>query len=265
MWERINKILKGQIVTSVLYTLLGLCFILMPVNTVNIICKFVFGVVLILAGAYHILIYVLEKINATLLDLLSGGMLLVIGIFLFYNPQIVVKLLPVLLGTFVLADSIWVLKGGVRLKKSGRSQWRFLVFGSLIFIVPGIAMIIDPFDMVKYTVIFAGAVMLANGVFDIVFMILMRRGLKQAEKAAEEAVELAKAAEADNRQKEEKTEQPEYAPWSSRTGSENTERFEEKPQEDADPMEEPSFGEVQEEPEKKEPQEGETGEVHIVE
>ena len=118
MWERINKILKGQIVTSVLYTLLGLCFILMPVNTVNIICKFVFGVVLILAGAYHILIYVLEKINATLLDLLSGGMLLVIGIFLFYNPQIVVKLLPVLLGTFVLADSIWVLKGGVRLKKS---------------------------------------------------------------------------------------------------------------------------------------------------
>lgn len=255
MWERINKILKGQIVTSVLYTLLGLCFILMPVNTVNIICKFVFGVVLILAGAYHILIYVLEKINATLLDLLSGGMLLVIGIFLFYNPQIVVKLLPVLLGTFVLADSIWVLKGGVRLKKSGRSQWRFLVFGSLIFIVLGIAMIIDPFDMVKYTVIFAGAVMLANGVFDIVFMILMRRGLKQAEKAAE----------ADNRQKEEKTEQSEYAPWSSRTGSENTERFEEKPQEDADPMEEPSFGEVQEEPEKKDPQEGETGEVHIVE
>ena len=30
-------------------------------------------------------------------------------------------------------------------------------------------------------------------------------------------------------------------------------------------MEEPSFGEVQEEPEKEEPQEGETGEVHIVE
>jgi len=126
-------------------------------------------------------------------------------------------------------------------------------------------MIIDPFDMVKYTVIFAGAVMLANGVFDIAFMILMRRGLKQAEKAAEEAVELAKAAEADNRQKEEKTEQPEYAPWSSRTGSENTGRFEEKPQEDADPMEEPSFGEVQEEPEKEEPQEGETGEEHTVE
>lgn len=97
MLERINKILKGQIVTSVLYTVLGLCFVLMPVDTVNILCKFVFGVVLILAGVYHILIYVLERMNATLLDLLSGGMILVIGIFLFFNPQIVVKLLPVLL------------------------------------------------------------------------------------------------------------------------------------------------------------------------
>lgn len=55
----------------------------MPVDAVNAICKFVFGILLILAGIYHILIYVLEKMNATLLDLLSGGMLLVIGIFLF--------------------------------------------------------------------------------------------------------------------------------------------------------------------------------------
>lgn len=253
MLERINKILKGQIVTSVLYTALGLCFILMPVDTVNIICKFVFGVVLILAGVYHILIYVLEKMNATLLDLLSGGMILVIGIFLFFNPQIVVKLLPVLLGTFVLVDSIWVLKGSLRLKKIGRGEWKILLIGSLVFIGLGIAMIVDPFDMVKYTMIFAGCVMLANGVTDFVFLVLMRRGLKQAEKAAEEAVELEKAAEADYRQKDE----PEYAPWSSRIGSENTGRFEEKSQESLNPLEEVPSGETQEENGKEESREEE--------
>ena len=189
MLERINKILKGQIVTSVLYTVLGLCFVLMPVDTVNILCKFIFGILLILAGVYHILIYVLEKMNATLLDLLSGGMILVIGIFLFFNPQIVVKLLPVLLGTFVLVDSIWVLKGSLKLKKIGRGEWKILLVGSLVFIGLGIAMIVDPFDMVKYTMIFAGCVMLANGVTDLVFLVLMRRGVKKAETALEEAVE----------------------------------------------------------------------------
>ena len=103
MWNKINRILK-DLVTS--------CGRRRSKRHLQV-C----GLFEILAGIYHILIYVLEKMNATLLDLISGGMLLVIGIFLFYNPQIVVKLLPVLLGTFVLVDSVWVLKGSLRLKK----------------------------------------------------------------------------------------------------------------------------------------------------
>ena len=110
-----------------------------------------------------------------------------IGIFLFYNPQIVIKLLPVLLGTFVLVDSVWVLKGSLRLKKAGRGEWKILLIGSLIFIGFGIAMVINPFTMIKYTVIFAGCVMLANGVVDFVFLVLIRRGMKKAEEAVEEA------------------------------------------------------------------------------
>ena len=88
----------------------------MPVSTVNVICKFVFGILLILVGLYHILIYVAEKLNSTIFDLFSGGVLMVLGIFLFMNPQIVVKLLPILLGTFILVDSIWSLKGSLKLK-----------------------------------------------------------------------------------------------------------------------------------------------------
>lgn len=41
----------------------------MPVETVNVLCKVVFGLVLIGAGVYHILIFVLEKDNSTILDL----------------------------------------------------------------------------------------------------------------------------------------------------------------------------------------------------
>ena len=97
MWEKINNFLKGQIVTSLIYIVLGICLVFMPVNMINVICKFVFGILLILVGLYHILIYVAEKLNSTIFDLFSGGILMVLGIFLFMNPQIVVKLLPILL------------------------------------------------------------------------------------------------------------------------------------------------------------------------
>lgn len=68
MEEKKSKILRGQIPTSVFYILFGLCLALMPVETVNVLCKVVFGLVLIGAGVYHILIFVLEKDNSTILD-----------------------------------------------------------------------------------------------------------------------------------------------------------------------------------------------------
>ena len=100
MDEKKSKILRGQIPTSVFYILFGLCLALMPVETVNVLCKVVFGLVLIGAGVYHILIFVLEKDNSTILDLFSGVIVLVIGIFLFMNPTVVVKLLTLMLGAF---------------------------------------------------------------------------------------------------------------------------------------------------------------------
>lgn len=39
MEEKKSKILRGQIPTSVFYILFGLCLALMPVETVNVLCK----------------------------------------------------------------------------------------------------------------------------------------------------------------------------------------------------------------------------------
>ena len=63
MGEKINNILKGEIISSVFYILLGLCLILIPTQTVDVICKVVFGLILIGVGIYHIYIYIRGKAN----------------------------------------------------------------------------------------------------------------------------------------------------------------------------------------------------------
>ena len=236
MWEKINNFLKGQIVTSIIYIALGACLVFMPVSTVNVICKFVFGILLILVGLYHILIYVAEKLNSTIFDLFSGGVLMVLGIFLFMNPQIVVKLLPILLGTFILVDSIWTLKGSLKLKKRGAGSWKFLFIGSIIFIALGISLVVNPFTMVKYTVIFAGCIFLVNGVLDLIYLILLRKGLKEIKQDVEavdadgEIVSDENSSETDELNTEASVQpeeliapEPEYAPWSSRKKEKSTE------------------------------------------
>lgn len=179
MGKKAADILKGEIVSSIFYIAFGLCLVLIPEQTVNLICKVIFGVVMISTGLYHIYIYTREKENATILDLFSGVIALVLGGFLFMTPQIVIKILPYLLSAFVLVDSIWTLKGSRKLKKLGNSAWKVLLIGSLIFIVLGFVMMFYPFSMVKYTVIFSGCVFLANGIGDIIFLILLHLGIKK--------------------------------------------------------------------------------------
>lgn len=262
MWEKISKILKGQIVTSIIYIAFGVCLVCMPVNMINVICKFVFGILLILVGLYHILIYVAEKLSATIFDLFSGGVLLVVGVFLFMNPQIVIKLLPVLLGTFILVDSIWTLKGSFRLKKRNMGTWKFLLIGSLIFIGLGIALVVNPFTMAKYMVIFAGYIFLVNGILDLIFMILLKKGLKELKQDLE-------AVDAEGEFTDEESSdapedlpdpEPEYTPWSQReevwnTTQNDTSSPSEEPEAEEDsttsdqPQDNPAESTISEEPE----------------
>lgn len=205
MGKKVNKFLKGQIATSIFYIVFGLCLVLMPVKTVDVLCKVVFGLLLIGSGLYHIYIFVREKDNTTILDLFSGVLVLVIGGFLFTNPQVVIKLLPVMLGAFVLVDSIWTMRGGLKLKKRRLASWKAFLVESLIFIVLGVFLIAYPFQSVNVMLMFAGWIFLCNGVLDLILYIILQKGMKK-EITAEESTEEKTSTSAD-KEAVEKTEE----------------------------------------------------------
>lgn len=218
MGKKVNKFLKGQIATSIFYAVFGLCLVLMPVKTVDVLCKVVFGLVMIGSGLYHIYVFVREKENTTILDLFSGVLALVIGGFLFTNPQIVIKLLPVMLGAFVLVDSIWTMRGGFRLKKRKVSSWKAFLVESLIFIGLGAFLVAYPFQSVNVMLMFAGWVFLSNGVLDMILYVLLQKGMKKeitdeedreenTEKAVDVPVKESKAEEKKEEKREEKQEE----------------------------------------------------------
>lgn len=186
MGKKISDFLKSEIISSMFYLVFGLCLILIPEQTIHMICKVVFGVVMIGAGIYHIWIYAGEKEKATILDLFTGVIVFVLGGFLFFTPQIIVKILPYLLGAFVLVDNIWMLKGSRKLKKLGNPNWKPLLIGSAGFAVLGIIVMVYPFGKITDTVFFAGCVMLADGLCDLVFLYLLKSGVKKGMLAPKE-------------------------------------------------------------------------------
>lgn len=182
MGKKVSDFLKSEILSSVFYLAFGLCLLLVPDQTVNIICKIVFGLVMIASGIYHIVIYTAEKEKATILDLFTGVIVMVLGIFLFFTPQIVIKILPYLLGALVLVDSIWKIKGSYRLKKAHRGRWKIILIGCLVFIALGVSMLLYSFLSVTRMILFSGIILTADGVADIVFLIMIRLGMKKSEK-----------------------------------------------------------------------------------
>ena len=227
MGKKVSDFLKSEIISSVFYLAFGLCLILIPDQTVNIICKIVFGLIMIASGIYHIVIYTAEKEKATILDLFTGVIVMVLGIFLFFTPQIVIRILPYLLGAFVLVDSIWKIKGSYRLKKAQRGRWKIIFLGCLVFIALGVFMLFYSFMSVTQMLLFSGIILTADGAADIVFLTMIRLGMRKSEKLPDEKEPEEKSVlswnepeTADlNKEEQEKTSDEDKTEWEKDTNS----------------------------------------------
>ena len=184
MSDKISRFLKSEMSTSVFYILLGLCLIAVPVQTVNVICKIIFGLALIVSGGYQLYTFLKGKEDATVLNMFSGVIVLVFGVFLFSNPQIVVRLLPVLIGALLLVDSIWLLRTGFLLKKRNVNLWTAYIAGAAAGIILAGIIMLNPFSKLRTTILFSGIVLLINGIADVVFYMLRKKNLTSDPEAA---------------------------------------------------------------------------------
>ena len=178
MGQKLTKVLKSQVTSSIFYLVVGLCLIFAPAQTGNIICRVIFGILLLAAGAYHTISYIIEKESATVVDMLSGVLAMVIGGFLFTNPDIVVNLLPILLGALVVVDSSWLIKKSIRLKEDGDECWKVILVVSLVLAILGIAVMVNPFQKMGKMLLFTGIVYLVNGACDLGSLMYVSRVLK---------------------------------------------------------------------------------------
>lgn len=86
----------------------------------------------------------------------------------------------------MLVDSIWKIKGSYRLKKAERGRWKILFIGCLIFIALGISMLFYSFMSVTKMILFSGIILTADGAVDIVFLVMLRLGMRKTEKLRNE-------------------------------------------------------------------------------
>ena len=162
------KELKWEaILTGVLYILLGIVALVVP-ETMQKTLGYVIGIVLIVAGLISIICYLLRdaKENYYHNEFVFGLVGMVLGAAVLYKVEVIISLIPFILGILVLFSGCSKLQDAIDLKRLGYGSWIGMLVVAVISIIPGIVLICNPFQAAIVLFRVLGVGLIISGVSD---------------------------------------------------------------------------------------------------
>ena len=162
------KELKWEaILTGVLYILLGIVALVVP-ETMQKTLGYVIGIVLIVAGLISIICYLLRdaKENYYHNEFVFGLVGMVLGAAVLYKVEVIISLIPFILGILVLFSGCSKLQDAIDLKRLGYGRWIGMLVVAVINIILGIVLICNPFQAAIVLFRVLGVGLIISGVSD---------------------------------------------------------------------------------------------------
>lgn len=162
------KELKWEaILTGVLYILLGIVALVVP-ETMQKTLGYVIGIVLIVAGLISIICYLLRdaKENYYHNEFVFGLVGMVLGAAVLYKVEVIISLIPFILGILVLFSGCSKLQDAIDLKRLGYGSWIGMLVVAVINIILGIVLICNPFQAAIVLFRVLGVGLIISGVSD---------------------------------------------------------------------------------------------------
>lgn len=168
------KILKefkwNMILAALIYIALGVVLLVWPDFTSRAICT-VLGGLLLVYGLFQVIGFFAKGSDGwswAVVDLLVGLCALGLGVFALLSPEAVLSVLPIALGAVVIVDSCVSLKRALQLRELGMEKWWVVCVLAIITALFGLLVVFNPFATLTVLVRVIGAVLIYEGISDIV-------------------------------------------------------------------------------------------------
>ena len=195
VWRDIRK---NYSVSSLITLILGIVLIVWPDLSGALMC-YMLGGALILMGAIQLLIY-LRGNRAELsgrFKMMMGVILALLGVWICAKPEIVLGLIPAVLGIVLLMHAVQDLSYTIQIKNSGVERWWVALIATLITFALAVFLIMHPFLAFEMAMIYIGIGLVYNGISDFVLVILAGYYKRNADKRIREFAEKIEADESD--------------------------------------------------------------------
>ena len=158
----------GYIILSVLICILGTILIAVPDFSLKLLCM-IGGWLLIVFGCVKILGYFAKDLYrlAFQFDLAFGILLIVLGLILIFRTEAMIHVICVLLGLFILADSLLKIQTAIDAKAFGIPRWWLILAFAVLTAAFGLLLLFRPYETQKTFMILLGIAFLGEGVLNL--------------------------------------------------------------------------------------------------
>lgn len=179
MFEKMKSIKRNFILLSLFYLILGIILVAYPDTSGKVICYMIAGFALVY-GIFHLAAYFVNRIPFNFrYDLIIGIIGVTIGIYFIVFPDVILRVLPMVLGMIVLVDGLVKVQTSLDLKNIHYDKWWIFMTIAVVAILLGILMIFYPFASMMSIIMFVGISLIANAIADLVHIFIISKKFKQ--------------------------------------------------------------------------------------
>ncbi len=190
MLKKLNQIINEAIGISIIFLLLGIIFLIFPNISIKIVA-YLIAIILIGSGIYLTYLEIYTKSFLLPIDTLLNGILSILfGIIILIYPDIFKIMIPIILGTYFILDSIFKLKLVILLKRIDNKSWIVTLLLTILSIICGIILILNPIDSSIALALFAGITLIIYSLSGIIDMILFKKNIHDLTKVFKENIKI---------------------------------------------------------------------------
>ncbi|MGN1121316.1 MAG: HdeD family acid-resistance protein [Eubacteriales bacterium] len=159
--------------------LLGLCFVIKPQTSAQILC-IAFGILTAVLGIVQILCFFRRSyFGIPFMGELSFGVLdLLLGFVMIFHSTGVVKALPVIIGVLLIVNSVFRLQTALEARRAGIGAWWAILVGALLGAVLGVLLVLNPFEGASVLMILCGAALIVEGLENLIAYACVSKHMK---------------------------------------------------------------------------------------
>ena len=206
-----KKINKSVFVIPAVYIVLGLVMVIFPETTEKTFCLSL-GAIAAVLGIISLVTYFSRDFEDSVYryDFVNGVMLILLGLLFIVKMEMIIKLIPIMLGVMILANGIMKLQHAIDLKRIEFSGWLYVLVFSLLCLSVGAVCLFRPAFIASTIIILMGISFLFCGITDFITLFLMIRKVKEYAKESSANKGRAKAKKDKDKEKDTITENKKF-------------------------------------------------------